>query len=72
LIYTGSKKVTVMKKGISRDQALENAFASARMEGFDITQEIEQNCRRLLSGKISVAELVAEITKKNVDSIRDL
>lgn len=68
MIYTDVKEeVTIMQKSVSRDQALKNAFASARMEGYTVTPEIEYNCRRLLSGKISPSELVAELSKKNSD-----
>jgi len=54
-----------MQKNVSREQALKNAFASARMEGYTVTQETERDCKRLLSGKISTSELVAELTNKN-------
>ena len=52
-----------MQKRVSREQALKNAFASARMEGFNVTQETQRDCERLLSKKITTAELIAEILK---------
>lgn len=44
--------------------ALRSALASTRMEGFDVTAQTEQDCLRLLSGKISVADLVKEIVAR--------
>jgi len=46
---------------ITQEAALRSAFASSRMEGFEITPEVEANCRRLLNGEISVDELVQQI-----------
>lgn len=40
---------------------LKNALASTRMEGFEVTEQTERDCVRLLSGEISVAELIKEI-----------
>lgn len=56
-----------MQKNASREQALKNAYASARMEGFTVTPDNERDCRRLLNGEISVEQLVAEIKRKNID-----
>ena len=42
-------------------EALRSALASTRMEGFQITEQTEQDCVRLLCGDISVADLVKEI-----------
>jgi len=41
-----------------QEKAIQNAFASARMEGFGITPEIERNVRRLLAEEITIDELV--------------
>ena len=40
---------------------LNNALASARMEGFEVTEQTERDCVRLLKGEISAADLVSEI-----------
>ena len=42
-------------------EALYNALASARMEGYSVTEQTERDCIRLMSGEVSVAELVQEI-----------
>lgn len=41
--------------------ALQNALASTQMEGYEITEQTEQDCVRLLKGEISIAELAKEI-----------
>ena len=35
-------------------RALRSALASTRMEGFEVTEQTEKDCIRLLSGDISV------------------
>ena len=57
--------MTNMKRVITQEAALRTAFASSRMEGLEVTPEVESNCRRLLDGEISVAELVQEIIEKH-------
>ena len=42
-------------------EALRSALASTRMEGFIVTEQTEKDCIRLMSGKVSVADLVKEI-----------
>lgn len=42
-------------------RALQDALASTRMEGFEVTKQTEQDCLRLMNGEISVSELVREI-----------
>ena len=56
-----------MDRIITQEAALRTAFASSRMEGFEITPDVETNCRRLLDGEISVAELVQQIKEKHAD-----
>ncbi|HJB41450.1 MAG TPA: antitoxin VbhA family protein [Candidatus Gemmiger avicola] len=46
---------------ISREQALKNALASSRMEGFPVTRQTEQDCRRLLNGTVTPQQMAAEI-----------
>lgn len=43
---------------------LKNALVSTRMEGFDITEQTEADCVRLMSGELSVSELVNEILNR--------
>lgn len=42
-------------------EALRNALASTRMEGFEVTEQTEKDCTRLMNGDVSVADLVKEI-----------
>ena len=42
-------------------EALRSALASTHMEGFEVTEQTEKDCVRLLSGKLSVDEMVKEI-----------
>jgi hypothetical protein len=44
-----------------RERVIQNAFASARMEGSEITPEIERNARRIVSGEATIEECVREI-----------
>lgn len=41
--------------------SLQNALFSVRMEGFPVTEQTERDCVRLLSGNVTVSELVREI-----------
>lgn len=42
-------------------EALRNALASVGMEGFEITEQTEKDCIRLMKGAVSAEELVKEI-----------
>ena len=42
-------------------EALRSALASTRMEGFDVTEQTEKDCVRLMTGEISVADMVKKI-----------
>ena len=46
---------------ITQEEALRSAFASSRMEGFEITPDVEKDCRRLLNGEVSASELARQI-----------
>ena len=35
---------------ITREQALENALASSRIEGYEVTEQTRADCRRLMDG----------------------
>lgn len=43
---------------------LNNALASTRMEGFTVTEQTERDGIRLLSGEVSVVNLVREILSR--------
>lgn len=53
-----------MERAVSTERALKNAFASAKMEGFRITPEIERDCKRVLDGETSIDECVRRMLKK--------
>ena len=42
-------------------EALRSALASTRMEGFEVTEQTEKDCMRLMTGELSVADMVKEI-----------
>ena len=47
-------------------ETLRSALASSRMEGFEVTEQTEKDCMRLMSGEISVADMVQEILTRPV------
>ena len=54
-------------------ESLRSALASTRMEGFPVTEQTGQDCIRLISGEISVTDLVEEILarpKKRTNAIK--
>ncbi len=53
-----------MQKKFTREAALESALASAKMEGFEITEQTRIDCLRLMNGKVSVEELAREICSR--------
>ena len=44
---------------ITREQALENALASSRIEGYEVTEQTRTDCRRLMDGKVDARALAA-------------
>ena len=52
---------------MSRDieASINTAFASARMEGFEITPKIEADCRLLVSGSLSIQEYIDQVIEAN-------
>lgn len=42
-------------------EALRSALASARMEGFCVTEQTENDCIRLMNDEVSVADFVKEV-----------
>ena len=53
-----------MQPVFSLELALENALASAKMEGFTVTEKTRQDCLRLIGGETSVADLVREVRER--------
>ena len=45
-------------------RALRSALASARMEGFEVTEQMVKDCVRLMRGEVSVEDIVAEILSR--------
>ena len=60
--------------GVNMDEreykALRSALASTRMEGFDVTEQTEKDCIRLMNGEVSVADLVKEILARPAAACR--
>ena len=50
-------------------EALRSALASTRMEGFKVTEQTEKDCVRLMSGEVSVADLVKEIMSRPAKAV---
>ena len=50
--------------GEKERRELNNALASTRMEGFQVTEQTKQDCIRLLRGEVSVADLAWEILNR--------
>ena len=55
--------------GEKERRELNNAWASTRMEGFQVTEQTEQDCIRLLRGEVSVADLVREILNRPAKAV---
>ena len=49
---------------ITREQALENALASSRIEGFPVTEQTRMDCRRFMEGEVDAGTLAAEILEQ--------
>ncbi|MDR0916899.1 MAG: antitoxin VbhA family protein [Oscillospiraceae bacterium] len=47
-----------MESKITTEQAPDNAAASVEMEGFTVTEETCEQCRRLLDGDISFEDYI--------------
>lgn len=50
-------------------EALQSALASTRMEGFQVTEQTEKDCIRLIKGEVSIPELVKEIVGRTTKAI---
>lgn len=55
------RKAVLYMAPITREQALENALASSRIEGYEVTKQTRADCRRLMDGKVDARTLAAEI-----------
>lgn len=55
--------------GEKERRELNNALESTRMEGFQVTEQTEQDCIRLLRGEVSVADLVREILNRPTKAV---
>ena len=47
------------------ENALNFAFASAKMEGFPITPAVEADCIKIVSGELSIADYIKHATGAN-------
>ncbi len=50
-------------------RALRSALASVAMEGFDVTDQTQSDCIRLMSGEVSLAELVNEVLTRPAKAV---
>ena len=50
-------------------EALRSALASTRMEGFDVTEQTEKDCLRLMTGELTVADMVKEILARPAKAV---
>ena len=50
---------------IACEQALENALASSRIEGYEVTEQTRADCR-LMDGKVDARTLAAEILARRM------
>ena len=53
---------------ITVDKAISNAEALLRMEGMQPTQEVLDECRRVLNGEISHEQYLARLREKYVEA----
>ena len=50
-------------------EALRSALASTRMEGFEVNEQTEKDCMRLMTGELSVADMVKEILARPAKAV---
>lgn len=50
-------------------EALQSALASTRMEGLPVTDQIENDCIRVLNGEISITNLIQEILVRPIKAV---
>ena len=68
--YSGSKEVINLSKSIN--ESLNTAFASARMEGIEITPKIEADCMMIISGELSIQEYIRRVTESAAQNGRSV
>ena len=54
-----------------RETAIRTALWSAQMEGFHVTPKIESDCRRIVSGEISIEEYIQQMQGPRLSESRD-
>ena len=59
-----------MKRNIN--DSLNTAFASAKMEGFQITPKIETTCKMIVTGELSIQDYLHQIEKINMNNNRSV
>ena len=59
----------VISMGEQEHRKLNNALASTCMEGFQVTEQTEQDCIRLLRGEVFAADLVREILNRPAKAV---
>ena len=47
-------------------RAMKNAEASVRMEGYNITPQMREQCRQVLVGKTSTADILRQFTANRI------
>lgn len=55
-----------MSKKITRDRAIKNAIASVKMEGFNVNLKLEEQCKLVMNGKLSLKDCIAQISQKGL------
>ena len=55
--------------GEQEHRKLNNTLASTCMEGFQVTEQTQQDCIRLLRGEVSAADLVREILNRPAKAV---
>jgi len=50
-----------MENKISQEKAIKNMLTSVRMEGFSISSEMEDLCKQVLCGKLSLRECLDQL-----------
>lgn len=53
-----------MDQNVAIEQAMQNAAASVRMEGFAITEEMQDMCRDILNGKRDLKDCLDQLTNE--------
>jgi len=49
---------------VTQERAIKNAFHSAQMEGLKITDEVEADVRKMLSGELTIEQYAKKILRK--------